>query len=255
MRKQGKRGRGHIIQHSSGFGLFSGPFRMPYCASKFALEAHSQSLRVELADTDIHVIILNTGLIKTPIREKARPPYRKWIRPLVAKSVWKTYYENEIEPRLFGPYKPDIFEDMPPAVTRQVIAALDSDRPYIRYYVTKLIWWVAFLVRATPSFVVDNLGLASICRAGFLRAYFGSKDSIYAVLHPPAKAASSTRSSTRIDKIYNRIMNTKTHTPAHSAPTPKIVDPNNAALRAAGIGSGGTPRSAARSSCGPRKRP
>ena len=192
MRKQGKRGRGHIIQHSSGFGLFSGPFRMPYCASKFALEAHSQSLRVELADTDIHVIILNTGLIKTPIREKARPPYRKWIRPLVAKSVWKTYYENEIEPRLFGPYKPDIFEDMPPAVTQQVIAALDSDRPYIRYYVTKLIWWVAFLVRATPSFVVDNLGLASICRAGFHRAYFGSKDSIHAVLHPPAKAASST---------------------------------------------------------------
>ena len=49
MRAQGPRGRGRIVQHSSGFGLFAGAFRMAYCASKHALEAHAQCLRQELA--------------------------------------------------------------------------------------------------------------------------------------------------------------------------------------------------------------
>ena len=50
MRKQGDNGRGRIIQHSSGFGMVAGPFRAAYCSSKFALEAHAQCLRNELAD-------------------------------------------------------------------------------------------------------------------------------------------------------------------------------------------------------------
>lgn len=107
MRQQGPRGRGRIVQHCSGFGLFAGPFRAAYCASKHALEAHTQArsrlepravgrpctpppssppahrtaraqcLRLELADTDISVSILNTGLIRTMIREKSRIPFNR----------------------------------------------------------------------------------------------------------------------------------------------------------------------------------
>ena len=67
MRKQGD--RGHIIQHSSGFGLLAGAFNMCYCATKFALEAHSQSLRQELFGTDIKVVLLNIGLSELLLSE------------------------------------------------------------------------------------------------------------------------------------------------------------------------------------------
>ena len=50
-------------------------------------------------------------------------------------------------PRLFGPYVPDPFEDECPAVTRKVIDAVESERPKARYYITKLLWLLAFMVR------------------------------------------------------------------------------------------------------------
>ena len=131
MRKQG--GRGHIIQHSSGFGLLAGAFNMCYCATKFALEAHSQSLRQELFGTDIKVVLLNIALIKTAIREKSRAPYTKWIKTRVESSYFQNYYLRIIEPRLFGPYKNYPLEDEVDAVTRQVVKILETPVPWARY--------------------------------------------------------------------------------------------------------------------------
>ena len=85
--------------------MVSGAFNGCYCATKFALEAHSAALRQELLDTDIEVVLLNTGLIKTEIREKSRAPYTKWIKPLVEESAFRTYYLQKVEPRLFGPWR------------------------------------------------------------------------------------------------------------------------------------------------------
>lgn len=183
MRKQGLRGRGHIIQHSSGFGLMAGPFRAAYCASKHALEAHAQCLRIELADTDIHVCLLNTGIIRTQIREKSRAPFQKWTAPLVDTSSWCSYYKQKMIPRLFGPYVPDPFEDETSAVTRKVIRALESDTPEARYYVTKLIWLFAFLLRVLPSRAIDAIMLAAV--AGVGSATWKGKGAINAKLHPP----------------------------------------------------------------------
>lgn len=182
MRKQGERGRGRIIQHSSGFGLFAGPFRAAYCASKHALEAHAQCLRMELSDTDIHVVLLNTGLIHTAIREKSRAPFERWVRPLVGCSAWASFYRATLIPRLFGEYKPDPFEDEPSAVTAQVIRALERDSPCARYYVTRLMWALAFLVRLWPSHLMDLFLLSN--SAGVGRAVFKGKDAIHKRLHP-----------------------------------------------------------------------
>ncbi len=63
---------GKIINISSISGLFSNPFLGPYCASKFALESFSDSLRRELLVYGIDVILLEPGPVKTPIWEKAR---------------------------------------------------------------------------------------------------------------------------------------------------------------------------------------
>lgn len=61
-----------IINMGSVSGLFSSPFLGPYAASKYALEAVSDSLRRELYYTDIQVVIIEAGKIATPIWDKAR---------------------------------------------------------------------------------------------------------------------------------------------------------------------------------------
>ena len=53
-------------------GLFASPFIAPYAASKYAMEALSDSLRRELYMHDIQVVIIEGGNIATPIWEKAK---------------------------------------------------------------------------------------------------------------------------------------------------------------------------------------
>jgi NAD(P)-dependent dehydrogenase (short-subunit alcohol dehydrogenase family) len=66
-----RRGRGRLVNMSSVSGRFASPFLGPYAASKFALEALSDSLRVELRPWRIHVAIVEPGVIATPIWKKS----------------------------------------------------------------------------------------------------------------------------------------------------------------------------------------
>ena len=63
--------RGRIINMSSIAGRISNPFMGAYCAAKFALEAYSDALRMELAPWGIRVALVEPGPIKTPIWEKS----------------------------------------------------------------------------------------------------------------------------------------------------------------------------------------
>jgi NAD(P)-dependent dehydrogenase (short-subunit alcohol dehydrogenase family) len=58
---------GRIVNMSSISGLVSAPFVSPYSASKFALEALSDSLRMELHPWNIEVSVIEPGAIDTPI--------------------------------------------------------------------------------------------------------------------------------------------------------------------------------------------
>jgi NAD(P)-dependent dehydrogenase (short-subunit alcohol dehydrogenase family) len=57
--------RGRLINVTSIGGKFASPFGGAYAASKFALEAASDALRVELAPFGIRVIVIEPGAIKT----------------------------------------------------------------------------------------------------------------------------------------------------------------------------------------------
>lgn len=59
--------RGRIVLVSSIAGLIGQPFLSPYCASKHALEAVGDALRIELAPDGVGVTLLEPGAIKTPI--------------------------------------------------------------------------------------------------------------------------------------------------------------------------------------------
>ena len=63
---------GRIVNIGSASGRFAAPFIAPYAASKFAVEAISDALRVELAPFDIFVSLLEPGAIDTPIWAKAQ---------------------------------------------------------------------------------------------------------------------------------------------------------------------------------------
>ncbi|MFM9718740.1 SDR family NAD(P)-dependent oxidoreductase, partial [Streptomyces galilaeus] len=58
---------------SSVAGWVALPFMGPYCASKFALEAYSDALRLELRPWGVPVSVIEPGSIATPIWEKSIP--------------------------------------------------------------------------------------------------------------------------------------------------------------------------------------
>lgn len=62
---------GRIVNMSSVAGRFAAPFMGAYAASKFALEAFSDSLRRELMVYGVDVIVIEPGMIATPIWDKA----------------------------------------------------------------------------------------------------------------------------------------------------------------------------------------
>ncbi len=66
-----RRGQGRIVNVSSISGLIAAPFLSPYSTTKFALEALSDALRVELSPWKIHVAVVEPGAIDTPIWNKA----------------------------------------------------------------------------------------------------------------------------------------------------------------------------------------
>ena len=65
-------GKGHVINTSSLFGLMSVPTQSAYHAAKFAVKGFTDSLRLELADSDIGVSCVMPGGVRTNIVRNAR---------------------------------------------------------------------------------------------------------------------------------------------------------------------------------------
>ena len=76
MRQQGY---GRIIQNSSVLGFVTMPWRGAYNATKFAIEGLTDTLRIEMRDTNVHVILIEPGPVTSKIRENSIPHFERWI--------------------------------------------------------------------------------------------------------------------------------------------------------------------------------
>ncbi len=65
-------GEGHIVNVSSILGLIGVPTQSSYVATKFAVRGFSESLRAELAGSNIGVTVVHPGLIRTNIIRNTR---------------------------------------------------------------------------------------------------------------------------------------------------------------------------------------
>ena len=147
-------GHGRIVQCSSVLGLVTMPWRGAYNSTKFALEGLTDTLRIEMRDTGIHVILIEPGPVTSRIRANSIPHFERWIDWRV--SPRRTQYESELNARLYRDTgKPDRFELPPEAVVKKLIHALEAPRPRPRYYVTTPTYLMGFLRRILPTRALD----------------------------------------------------------------------------------------------------
>lgn len=150
MRKQG---HGRIINCSSVVGFATLKWRASYNATKFALEGLTDTLRLEMRDTPIHVILVEPGPITAAIRENSIPHFEKWIDWKA--SPRRDEYEGSLIKRLYEDRGPDPFELPPSAVSAKLVHALESPKPRPRYFVTTPTYAIAALKRLLPTRALD----------------------------------------------------------------------------------------------------
>lgn len=144
-----RKGNGRIVNMSSISGKVAMPFLAPYAASKFALEAFSDSLRAELRPWDIPVIVINPGAVQTPIWDKAvtASKERKQNFPKEAFTLYGTLME-----RMLNNAEQAGSHGVPSSeVADAVIHALTSRKPKFRYYVGRNVNLAAILLKLTPE--------------------------------------------------------------------------------------------------------
>jgi len=106
-------GRGRIVFIGSNSGRISVAMMAPYCASKHALEAVAEALRLELREAHIRVVLVEPGAVRTPIWDKGRASAAELSSTLPAEALER--YRGQIDAVRAG-------------IDKQALAGVDADR-------------------------------------------------------------------------------------------------------------------------------
>jgi NAD(P)-dependent dehydrogenase (short-subunit alcohol dehydrogenase family) len=150
------RGAGRIVNMSSLGGLVSVPFQAMYCASKFAVEAYTEALRMETRPFGIQVAMVEPGDFATRFTANRRltaasteeSPYAERCRTAVRRMA-----EDESSNADIGP------------VVRAAVTAVEAHRPRLRYPAANALQRTLVALRPLlpqPLFeylVMDNYGI------------------------------------------------------------------------------------------------
>lgn len=130
-------GSARIVNTSSVMGLISTPGRGAYAASKYALEAWSDALRMELHGSGIRVSLIEPGPIKTRFTDNVRQAQED-----------KPVKNPGIAARFTLP---------PEAILPKLRHAFESNHPRLRYPVTLVAHAMTLLRRLLPGWMLDRI--------------------------------------------------------------------------------------------------
>jgi NAD(P)-dependent dehydrogenase (short-subunit alcohol dehydrogenase family) len=123
--------RGRLVFVGSISGRLAVPFIAPYSASKFALRALVDAMRIELALAGIAVSLVEPGSVKTPIWQKGRDSRDALLAALPPKAL--EYYAAQIE-AVFAQTAREERAAMPVRnVSRAVLHAVTARKPKAAY--------------------------------------------------------------------------------------------------------------------------
>jgi len=150
-----RKGHGRIINMGSIAGRATIPLMGPYSASKFALEALTDALRLELQPWGMQVSVIEPGAIATPIWEKSIKAATD-LEAIAGSAATIRY--TEMMMRIKEAVGKAAERAIPPdAVVRAVVHALTAARPRTRYLVGTDAKIRAWMVKWLPDRLNDRL--------------------------------------------------------------------------------------------------
>lgn len=148
-----ERRRGRIVNMSSVAGKIAGPIMGPYCASKHALEAISDSMRLELYPFDVKVIVIEPGFIATSIGRNSMELSAAYANG-AERSAYRVIYES---------FKESFAKSMegsrttPADCAAVILGAIEARKPRARYVVTPEAKMALRLRRLLPDGMLDRV--------------------------------------------------------------------------------------------------
>ncbi|SER70602.1 NADP-dependent 3-hydroxy acid dehydrogenase YdfG [Gracilibacillus ureilyticus] len=140
-------GKAHIVNISSVSGSLGFPGLSPYCASKFAIEGFSESLRLELLKENIYVSLVQPASYQTKIWEKG-----------LASIQWKQLEEDELKQAVLS-YAAESAKSKadPLEVARLITKICEKKRPGFRYPVGKGAKLLSLAKRCLPWRLLEKI--------------------------------------------------------------------------------------------------
>jgi NAD(P)-dependent dehydrogenase (short-subunit alcohol dehydrogenase family) len=147
-----KAGRGVIVNVSSIGGRVAFPITGAYCMSKFALEAMSDALRVELAPFGVKVVVVEPGGSPTAIWETSR---QRGLANLARRAEGAGAYTSLVA-AVEKFYARSAAHGFPPRRFAGLVEKiLDSPRPRARYALPRRVAWLIRLRSLVPDLPWD----------------------------------------------------------------------------------------------------
>lgn len=157
-----RRGRGRIVHMGSISGRIAAPFTGPYAASKHAVEALTDSLRMELAPDGIHVAVIEPGQVNTPIWNKGLASFDTVGRRIPPEGLAR--YGTRLRVLQWMVKRAPAHSSPPEAVADAVVHALEAPDPRTRYVVGGDARVRLWLSRLLPDRLMDALTLGVLRR-------------------------------------------------------------------------------------------
>ncbi len=151
---------GRIVNIGSDNGKASWPFSGSYCASKFAIEALTDALRMELRPFGISVSLIEPGSIATPLWDKSTSEVKELLQRLPEDA--RDLYGRELLAVVKIAEKMGKMAIPPERVARAVTHALTARRPKARYVVGLDARIHVLMARILPDRIRDWILLGGI---------------------------------------------------------------------------------------------